>query len=217
MTYRSRYDKALRRHAILQRAALLLVGFIIVSAIDFLLLRLLFDPPHQIETHDWYRLLRIQGFVGTWIAAALAFALVDRSWKRAGSVLACPIAAGALAELFKMILGRARPAINSQLLEPGYHFRPLFDGFRDAHNLGLPSSHATVAFAGAFIVSMHIPRAFPVLLALAIGCGYSRVASGAHFPSDVYAGAVLAWITARAFRALTLRTHGPTAVPSTKQ
>lgn len=217
MTYRSPHDRAIRRRTIRNRAILILVGFIAVSALDFLLLRLLFDPTHNVEPHDWYRMLRVQGFVGTWLAIGFAFACVDRSWVRAGSVIFCPLFAGALAEFFKLLIGRARPVVDGHLVEAGYHFRPLLDGFHNGHNLGLPSSHASVAFAGAFIVSMHIPRAFPVLLALAIGCAYSRVASGAHFPSDVYAGAVLAWITARGFRALTLRINGPDAVPSTKQ
>ncbi len=217
MMYRSAYDRKIKNRWRIQMGITLLIAFALLSIFDFPLLRLAFDTEHHVQHHDWYRSLRILGFVGTWLAIAIAFALVDRSWKRAGNIILAPIFAGAAAEFLKLLIGRARPVENGQLLEGGYHFRPLFDGFRDGHNLGLPSSHVAVAFGGAFALVYTLPRLRPLVLALAIGCGYTRVAAGAHFPTDIFAGAIVGWIVARAFRDLTNRIHGPSAIPSTAQ
>jgi len=214
MMFRSAYDRKRRRARNTRYAIILTIGFVVLTLLDFWILHLAFDSHHHIEHHDWYRSLRIQGFLGTWIAVAIAFFLVDRHWRRGGSVFLAPLASAAAAELLKLIIGRSRPTENGQLLEGWYHFRPLFDGFRDGHNLGMPSSHTAVAFAGAIAVSCHIPRLTPLMIALAVGCAYSRVASGAHFPTDVYVAAILSWVMVRAFRELTRRIHGPEAVPS---
>jgi membrane-associated phospholipid phosphatase len=60
----------------------------------------------------------------------------------------------------------------------------------------LPSSHAAVAFAGSITLALLYPRLALPALAVAIGCGFTRVASGAHYPSDVLAGAVVGGLTA---------------------
>lgn len=212
--FRSRYDRQRRRTQRIRAAIIIAALFILLTILDFPLLHLVYDPTHHIYNHDWFRLLRVQGFLGTWVAIAAALALVDRHTRRAGFVLLAPIVAAALAELLKPLVGRARPIENHQLLEGWYHFRPFLSGFRDASNLGMPSSHAAAAFAGAFALAIHIPRLTPLLIALAIGCAYTRVATGAHFPTDVFAAAALAWITVRAMSELRRRIRASSAVPS---
>ena len=81
----------------------------------------------------------------------------------------------------------------------GSHFRFPFPGFIDGHNLGLPSSHAAVAFGGACMLSVYLPKLRPLLLLLALGCAYTRLITGAHFASDVFVGALLGWVIARMF------------------
>jgi undecaprenyl-diphosphatase len=54
-----------------------------------------------------------------------------------------------------------------------------------------PSGHTMNAFAVAVLVSVRMPAASPLALAIASGVGTSRVALGLHYPSDVVAGAVL--------------------------
>ncbi len=49
--------------------------------------------------------------------------------------------------------------------------------------------HGAVAFGAAFMLWRLHPRAAPVWMALACGCGATRVLSRAHFVSDVVASA----------------------------
>lgn len=56
-----------------------------------------------------------------------------------------------------------------------------------------PSTHTTVAFASAYILSRFLPRHTLLLFFLAFCVGFSRIYVGAHYPSDVFCGAVLGW------------------------
>ena len=51
-----------------------------------------------------------------------------------------------------------------------------------------PSTYA--ALAGATVLARRYPRTTPLLLALAAGCGLTRVFAHAHYLSDVVAGAL---------------------------
>lgn len=146
---------------------------------------------------DWGRLLRILGFAPTWLAIAGLFWLQSRdqteSPERAADlagtgrgILIAVAAGGILAEVAKLLIRRERPA--AEFL--GYQFRSFADAPFDGKSLGLPSSHAAVAFAGATVLARRYPRTTPLLLALAAGCGLTRVFAHAHYLSDVVAGAL---------------------------
>jgi len=64
-------------------------------------------------------------------------------------------------------------------------------------NSSFPSGHATVAFAAATIVGRSYPRLSLPAFALAGTVAYSRLYLRRHYPSDVLAGALLGWATAR--------------------
>jgi undecaprenyl-diphosphatase len=103
-----------------------------------------------------------------------------------------PAMAGAGAELLKLVIGRERPT------ESGAHvWRGLFSGFDNGTGLGLPSSHAAVAFGGAFAGALLVPRLRCLLVTLACGCGATRMLTGDHFLSDVVGGALLGYASAR--------------------
>lgn len=140
--------------------------------------------------HDFGRLFRVTGFLPLWLLLALALWLVTREGRRAALLALVPTAGGLLAEVLKILLRRERPALH----DGGYYFRPFADQFFSTKAIGLPSSHALVAFSGAWLLCRFYPRGWPVWIGLAIGCAVTRVEAQAHFLSDVTVAAVAAYL-----------------------
>jgi len=164
---------------------------------------------------DWSRLFRIMGFLPTWLLIGASIILLDARRLRASGELGfwfsarrgIPIIGGAivgglLTELLKPVISRERPFIPravDELARVGDHVQhwPFSGFFIDyERGLGLPSSHAGVAFGGAVALALLLPRLWPIALPLAIGCAATRVLSTAHFLSDVYLAAVVGAIGA---------------------
>lgn len=160
-----------------------------------------------IQRRDWWNFFRGFGYLPLWIFIAVAGELARRAPGRILAtgwpflrVLLSATLAGAGAELVKLVVSRERPGLTGE-----HVYRSLFSGFTHGGNLGFASSHAAVAFGGAFALTRFCPRIGYVALLAAIGCGYSRVVVGAHFTSDVVGGALIgyacAWIFVRPARA----------------
>lgn len=100
-------------------------------------------------------------------------------------------ATSALVHLFKLIVGRARPALFAE--HGAYSLSPF--AYDDLYS-SFPSGHSAAvgAFFGAF--AMLAPRLRPLFLVGALTIGISRVIVGAHYPSDVAAGLLLGLWTA---------------------
>ena len=102
---------------------------------------------------------------------------------------------GILADIIKPFAGRARPKLwlDNQIYG--------FDPFNTRGYLwnGMPSGHTTTAFALAFSLSVLYPRLRVLWFAFALLLGASRVMVGAHYLSDVCAGAILGWLTVHLF------------------
>jgi membrane-associated phospholipid phosphatase len=144
---------------------------------------------------DWGRLLRVVGSLVLWLPLSLAVWLEARARQpsRAGSawlLLLSPALAGGVAELLKLLLRRERPGLH----DGRYVFRGFADRPFDTHDLGLPSSHAMVAFGGAAVLARLFPRAAPIAYLLAAGCALTRLLARAHFASDVMLGALAGWV-----------------------
>lgn len=201
MAYLSPIEKRMRRRRRLTVAAWAVAGFVLLTVLDWPLAHLLMRRSTMGE--DWYGMFRSVGYLPTWLIVAAAFVLADRSWGRGSLIAGSATLAGAAAELLKMIVGRERPMDNGELKSGiWYDFRSPLGGFADSHNLGFPSSHTAVAFGGACMVWLLIPRVRVVMLLAAAGCGMTRLLAGAHFSTDVYGGAltgmIVAWWLARA-------------------
>ena len=103
-----------------------------------------------------------------------------------------PGVAGLVAEVLKLLIRRDRPGLH----DGGYGFRPFLDHPFKSTDFGLPSSHAVVAFGGAAAAAQLFPTTAPIWYLVAVGCALTRVFAGAHFASDVTAGAVLGILVA---------------------
>ncbi len=93
--------------------------------------------------------------------------------------------AAILANLAKQIIGRARPMIAA---DGGLSFDPF--SF-DYANASFPSGHATTAGAALVALAFVFRRLRPVVVTAGLVIAFSRVAVGAHFPSDVVVGLCL--------------------------
>lgn len=90
------------------------------------------------------------------------------------------------ATIIKRFIGRARPGVGGSV-DP-YLFDPLQ---WTAAYAGLPSGHATTAFAVLAAFAVLWPRARTVFLIYAVLIAMSRVVVTAHYPTDVAVGAVV--------------------------
>ncbi len=61
----------------------------------------------------------------------------------------------------------------------------------------MPSSHTAFAVLAAVFLSAVYPRVWPLVWALAVVVGVARVLTGAHYPTDVLAGAALGLLIGR--------------------
>jgi membrane-associated phospholipid phosphatase len=180
---------------------LAVAGFLATLALDRVVYTQVFVENPQIQ--DWYRLFRVGGYLPFWLMVALAWLLIDsaafrtcglRTVLRRGLLLGLSVvAAGALGEVLKVLIRRERPGLH----DGSYFFRSWLDRPFDSSGLGLPSGHATVAFAAAWVLCRLYPRAMPVWLLLGVGCALSRLLDRAHFLSDVYLAGLFTYVLVR--------------------
>jgi undecaprenyl-diphosphatase len=121
-------------------------------------------------------------------------------WRRA--VVAAGLSAGlglAVGKVVSELVDRARPFVSDP---HGVH---LFSAH--AADPGFPSDHATAAFAIAVAIVLRKRSWGIVALLAATVLSLGRVAIGVHYPSDVFAGALLGAAAALALFAPPLRTR----------
>ena len=170
---------------------------LLLAWLALILVAHLFDPwawsalydPRSAGT-DAHRLLRVCGFWPTWGVLGLALALQDRHLRRAGPLVLSSALAGLAANVGKLLIRRLRP----DSVAFGYAFAGWEGAWWEARDFGMPSGHTAVAFGAAWALVRLFPRGGWVAVALAAGCGLTRVVDRAHFLSDTVAAAALAWL-----------------------
>jgi membrane-associated phospholipid phosphatase len=140
----------------------------------------------DVYDHDLGRMLRTMGYYPFWVVAGLALWLESRNARRGLLLALTPGVAGLVDEVLKILSQRERPGLH----DGAYVFRSFTGAWWKTSDVGLPSSHAMVAFSAAWILCRFYPRASAVWLTLAAGCAITRVEAQAHFLSDVTVAAV---------------------------
>ena len=110
------------------------------------------------------------------------------------------LSAGVVAKILKILIGRYRPIFFEALDMTG--FRPF--SFDWAFN-SMPSGHAAATFAGLVMAGMLVPKFKPLTWSIAIIVGISRIAYGAHWPTDVILGAFIGMVAADIIKWLAFR------------
>jgi len=195
-------DKPISARGLAVFAAVAAAAIVAASLLDPLVYWAFRDCP-LVREPDWHRMFRVMGYLPLWLAGAVAMLLVDSgktrrepltsAWRRAGLLATSTVLAGIAGEILKIVLRRERPITTGGL----YVFRPWLDHPLKTVNLALPSGHAMVAFAAAWILSFLFPRAAVVWLLLAVGCAATRVIARAHFLSDVVVSALASYAVVR--------------------
>lgn len=101
------------------------------------------------------------------------------------------VCTGLVVKVLKTFIGRARPIFFEALDMTGF-FPPSTEW---AFN-SMPSGHTAVTFAGLVMIGMLAPRYKVLTWTLAIIVGVSRIAIGAHWPTDVILGAFIGMVIA---------------------
>ena len=139
--------------------------------------------------------LLVLAAVATPARGRMAYGVINALAVRIGFVFLAVGVPGLVIAIVKRLIGRARPD-----RVPGEDI--FFAPFSWSNSFAsLPSGHSTTAFATAVALGALFPRIRVPMFVLAAGVAVSRVIQGAHYPSDVLAGAVLGTFGALLVRA----------------
>ena len=112
-------------------------------------------------------------------------------------LLAGSLGAGVAANAVKLLVIRLRPRDIEVLPENVWStFGGLWSMSQGNSSQSFPSAHTAVAVGLAVMLSALYPRGRWFFTIIAILVGMQRVQCSAHFPSDVFAGAIVGWCVA---------------------
>jgi membrane-associated phospholipid phosphatase len=129
------------------------------------------------------------GFGATLILIAVVV-LTPFQWRRLPWLIIGSLGSGMAANLVKLCIPRTRPRDFD--LTSGTVWETFIRTQGDSHSMqSMPSSHTATAVGLAIVLATLYPRGRYYFLILALLVGFQRIATQAHFPSDVCAGAVV--------------------------
>jgi diacylglycerol kinase family enzyme/membrane-associated phospholipid phosphatase len=156
-----------------------------ISRLDRYLVRHVSDLPGG-NHDDFFRRLSASANHGKlWIAAAVAMSAFPGRPRRAAlhGLIAQAVASAVTNGVFKTLLPRTRPLPEHLPVFRFVHPQPT--------SSSMPSGHSASAIAFAVGAGLVQPALGAVLAPAAVGVAYSRVHTGAHWPSDVFFGSAL--------------------------
>lgn len=129
----------------------------------------------------------------------LAVVVLDRTRRvQLGRLLAASLGAGIAADVIKLTIARTRPKSTDieGLLASGASAFDTFVGFMPLASMGssgqsFPSAHTATAVGLAAALAYAYPRGAHLFYSFAAGVAIQRVCVGAHYLSDVLAGAAV--------------------------
>ena len=102
-------------------------------------------------------------------------------------LLLCIMIPGAIVDILKVTVSRARPI---EFFEHGVYGLTFFQ--TQARFFSFPSGHASTIFGLCMGLGLLLPRYLPAFLSLALTIASTRVIVTAHYASDVLSGALIA-------------------------
>jgi undecaprenyl-diphosphatase len=178
----------------LAAVALVTVLFTLMALVDRPLAR--YCHQHASAIHDSVDAFSTLGQAGWYLVPTLIIFLVGRFIMHRPAIAARGLyvflavaLSGLASDVVKVLVGRARPWV---LFRKGaYGYWPLQ---LNVDYQSFPSGHTSCVFALAFSLGVIAPRYRAPLLLAALLVSFTRIITGAHYLSDVVAGAALGWL-----------------------
>jgi membrane-associated phospholipid phosphatase len=199
---------------VLLAGLLILVGFLGLDRVFYEQVSLRLNTEYPLDrdfyavTRPFWLVVRVAFAYGVGGAGAYAliFVLHRERWRAANRMLIAVLVPVVLAFVLEGIIGRLRPNQADSHLA----FAPPFSALFQTHQrkVCFPSGEATMAFALAGVLARLFPRSTVAFYVLGGLASVSRLINGAHYLSDVAAGALLGFFCARAIYTY-LSTSGP--------
>jgi len=152
----------------------------------------------EVKTRLWLRdfLDPVRDYGGLFaegIILAFAFALDRGRRRRLMTAAAGVLFTNLLTQILKISVARFRPEAGLGIFAFDVPWMRIFKDVRRS----FPSGHSSSAFALSVFLANLYPRGRWGFYLIAAGCAVTRVLDARHFPTDIYAGAILGTVTAR--------------------
>ncbi len=152
-----------------------------------------FEDITRLGSSSWYFVISIIGFGVVYLNNKLGFIKIEKQKKISNFFISSffyILVVGIVTQVLKHIVGRPRP--NHTNFEDSFGFN--FFTF-DSNFHSFPSGHSSTIFIVCFILVATFPKLKYFFYFLASVIALSRVVVGAHFFTDIVAGAILALIS----------------------